>query len=214
MILKQILAGGDRNFAYLIADESTHEAAIVDPGSEPFKELTIIEDGKLKLLTIINTHDHFDHTEGNTFLADKTGAKVAMHESARSPHSISLKDGDVLKVGSVELRIIHTPGHTPDSICILAAGKDLLTGDTLFVGKVGGTGFGQDARDEYDSLHQKLMKLPPDTRVWPGHDYGVRPSSTIGEELEQNPFILRDSFDSFLELKKNWAEYKRIHGIK
>jgi len=213
MFFKQIPSGGDRNFSYLIADESTHEAACVDPGSAPFKELKMIEDEKLKLLTIINTHDHFDHTEGNVFLANKTGAKVAMHESAHSPHSIPLKDGDVLKVGSVELRIIHTPGHTRDSICILA-GNDLLTGDTLFVGKVGGTGYGQDAKDEYDSLHQKLMTLPPDTRIWPGHDYGVRPSSTIGEELEQNPFILRDSFDSFLELKKNWTEYKRIHGIK
>ncbi|MFA6471508.1 MAG: MBL fold metallo-hydrolase [Candidatus Latescibacterota bacterium] len=214
MILKQIPAGGDRNFAYLIADESTREAAIIDPGSEPCEQLKIIESRELKLLTIINTHDHFDHTEGNAFLANKTGAKIAMHESAESHHSISLKDSDVLNVGSVELRIIHTPGHTPDSICILAAGKDIMTGDTLFVGKVGGTGFGQDARDEYDSLHRKLMNLPPDTRIWPGHDYGVRPSSTIGEELAQNPFILRDSFDAFLELKKNWAEYKRIHGIK
>jgi hydroxyacylglutathione hydrolase len=214
MIVKQIEAGGDRNFAYLITDESTRETAIIDPGSEPFKELKIIEENHLKLVTIINSHDHFDHTEGNFFLATKTGAQIAMHESSRSRHAISLKDGDVLKVGALELRIIHTPGHTPDSICILAGGKNLFTGDTLFVGKVGGTGFGQDAREEYDSLHLKLMKLPPDTHVWPGHDYGVRPSSTIGEELAQNPFILRDSFESFLELKKNWTQYKRIHGIK
>jgi hydroxyacylglutathione hydrolase len=212
MFFRQISSSGDRNFSYLIADDSTHYAVCVDPGSS-FKELETIEDDELTLLYIINTHEHFDHTEGNVLLSDKTGAKVAMHESARSPKDISLKDGKVLNVGSVELRIIHTPGHTPDSICVLA-GKELLTGDTLFVGKVGGTGYGQDAKDEYDSLHQKLMKLPPDTHVWPGHDYGVRPTSTIGEELKQNPFILRDSFDSFLELKKNWTEYKRIHGIK
>ncbi|MBT4484431.1 MAG: hypothetical protein HOC71_12230 [Candidatus Latescibacteria bacterium] len=89
-----------------------------------------------------------------------------------------------------------------------------MTGDTLFVGKVGGTGLGNDARDEYRSLHEKLIPLPEDTRVWPGHDYGVRPSSTIGEELRENPFILRNSLEEFVELKKNWAEYKRKHGIK
>jgi glyoxylase-like metal-dependent hydrolase (beta-lactamase superfamily II) len=136
-----------------------------------------------------------------------------MHESARSTHDIDLADGMSLPFGTTVLHIIHTPGHTPDSICILAGG-DLITGDTLFVGKVGGTGFGADARSEYESLHGKLMTLPPDTRVWPGHDYGVRPSSTIGDELLENPFILRESFESFLELKRNWAEYKRIHGIK
>ena len=81
------------------------------------------------------------------------------------------------------------------------------------MGKVGGTGYGRDAREEYDSLHAKLMTLPPETRVWPGHDYGVRPSSTIGDELRENPFILRDSFDSFVELKRNWLAYKKEHGI-
>jgi len=213
MFFKQINAGGDRNFSYIITDEESREAAVFDPGMQPGRILDIIGREGFTLLYIINTHDHFDHTGGNSTLARATGARVAMHESAHSSHDISLKDGASLQLGSIELRVIHTPGHTSDSICVLA-GKDLITGDTLFVGKVGGTGFGSDARDEYDSLHGKLMKLPPDTRVWPGHDYGVRPSSTIGEELRENPFILRDSFESFVELKRNWLEYKRIHGIK
>jgi len=213
MFFKQIRAGGDRNFSYIIADEATAEAVVVDPGLEPEKELKILERNGLQLKYVIATHDHFDHTGGNAVLAEKTGAEIAMHESARSRRDIELRDGDVLKVGDIELRIIHTPGHTPESICILA-GKELITGDTLFVGKVGGTGYGDDARDEYESLHGKLMTLPPDTRVWPGHDYGVRPSSTIGEELAGNPFILRDSFESFLDLKRNWLEYKKKHGIK
>jgi glyoxylase-like metal-dependent hydrolase (beta-lactamase superfamily II) len=89
----------------------------------------------------------------------------------------------------------------------------LFTGDTLFVGKVGGTGYGDDAREEYDSLHQKLMTLPDDTVVWPGHDYGVAPQSTIGHEKETNPFILRPDFQSFVELKRNWLAYKAEHGI-
>lgn len=213
MIFTQIRSGGDRNFSYVIADESSREAAIIDPGSPPEGELRFLERERLILRSIINTHDHIDHTGGNTALVRKTGALVAMHESARSPHDIELSDGMSLMIGAIAVRIIHTPGHTPDSICILA-GEELITGDTLFVGKVGGTGFGTDARNEYESLHKKLMTLPPETRVWPGHDYGVRPSSTIGDELRENPFILRKSFDSFLELKRNWLEYKRIHGIK
>ena len=213
MMVTQIRSGGDRNFSYVIADESSREAAVVDPGSPPEDELRFLERERLALRYIINTHDHIDHTGGNTALVRKTGALIAMHESARSPHDIDLTEGMSLTLGAIALRILHTPGHTSDSICILAGG-DLITGDTLFVGKVGGTGFGTDARREYESLHKKLMTLPLDTRVWPGHDYGVRPSSTIGDELLENPFILRESFESFLELKRNWAEYKRIHGIK
>jgi glyoxylase-like metal-dependent hydrolase (beta-lactamase superfamily II) len=213
MILEQIPAGGDRNFSYVIADEESSDAAVIDPGFPPSRELDFLQRRGLNLRYIINTHDHSDHTGGNEMLAARTGARIAMHASSHSRHDIDLRDGDVLRLGHDELRLIHTPGHTPDSLCILAPGN-LITGDTLFVGKIGGTGFGRDARDEYESLHEKLMTLPPETRVWPGHDYGVRPSSTIGDELRENPFILRDSFESFLDLKKNWAEYKRIHGIK
>jgi hydroxyacylglutathione hydrolase len=209
----QIRSGGDRNFSYILADETTGKAAAVDPGYPPRTELDVIGRDRLDLLFIIATHDHSDHTGGCLELALKTGAPVAMHSSAHSPRDIDLADGMTLAVGTESLRIIHTPGHTPDSVCILAGG-DLITGDTLFVGKVGGTGFGSDARAEYESIHTRLMTLPPETRVWPGHDYGVRPSSTIGDELMENPFILRPTFDSFLDLKRNWAEYKRIHGIR
>lgn len=213
MIFRQLRAGGDRNFSYLIGDEATKEAAIIDPGSPPRAEMDALREYNLTLVYIINTHDHFDHTGGNGELKRETSARIAMHERANSSRDIGLRDGDTLELGSTELRIIHTPGHTPDSICVLAGGE-LVSGDTLFVGKVGGTGFGRDARDEYESLHEKLMILPEDTRVWPGHDYGVRPSSTIGEEKRENPFILRETFEDFVDLKRNWAEYKREHGIK
>ncbi len=213
MTITQIRAGGDRNFSYIIADPKTGEAAVVDPGDPPLPEREHLTRNNLTLRYILNTHDHSDHTGGNAMLANSTGAPVAMHASARSRHDIDLHDGDRLPLGSGTLRIIHTPGHTRDSICILA-GEDLCTGDTLFVGKIGGTGLGTDAREEYESLHGKLMTLDPETRVWPGHDYGVRPSSTIGDELRENPFLLRESYTAFLDLKKNWAEYKREHGIK
>jgi len=213
MIFLQIHSGGDRNFSYLIGDETTKQAAIIDPGNPPSAELEALREHGLNLAYIINTHDHFDHTGGNSELKRLTSARTAMYERAHSSHDIGLRDGDILELGSCELRIIHTPGHTSDSICVLAGGE-LVSGDTLFVGKVGGTGFGRDARDEYESLHEKLMTLPEDTRVWPGHDYGVRPSSTIGLEKRENPFILRTSFEDFVDLKRNWAEYKREHGIK
>lgn len=213
MLFEQIPAGGDRNFSYLIADELSKEAAVIDPGDPPERELSMLRKYGLTLCYIINTHDHYDHTGGNDILSAFTGAKTAMHEWGHSRRDLALHGGDVLHLGGIELRIIHTPGHTPDSICILADGE-LMTGDTLFVGKVGGTGFGQDAHAEYESIHYELMTLPPETRIWPGHDVGVRPSSTVGDEKRENPFILCDSYESFLDLKKNWAEYKRIHGIK
>lgn len=212
MLFRQLQAGGDRNFSYVIADEISGHAAVIDPGDPPNSELQVIRSGSFKLIYIINTHDHFDHTGGNLALAAETGAEIAMHESSHSKHDIELHDGDVLNLGSIPMKIIHTPGHTPDSICILA-GDELITGDTLFVGKIGGTGLGRDARDEYDSIHSRLMTLPPETRVWPGHNYGVRPSSTIGDELRTNPFILRPTYEAFLDLKRTWAEYKRQHGI-
>lgn len=96
----------------------------------------------------------------------------------------------------------------------MVAGDALFTGDTLFVGKVGGTDFGALVAEEYHSLHEKLMTLPENTRVFPGHDYGIAPHSTIGNEKKTNPFILQPDLDAFIDLKRNWAEYKRKHGIQ
>ncbi|MCP5106080.1 MAG: MBL fold metallo-hydrolase, partial [bacterium] len=159
---------------------------------------------------VINTHTHFDHTGGNKFFMKKKGAKLVTHEKASG--DLQVEDGETLAVGDITLTFYHTPGHTVESMCILAE-KELLTGDTLFVGKVGGTSTREQAKVEFDSL-KKLMALPPDTRVWPGHNYGVRPSSTIKDELESNPFILRlNSFEDFMWLKTNWAAYKLEHGI-
>ena len=121
-------------------------------------------------------------------------------------------DGASLPLGDHEVRIIHTPGHTDDSLC-LHVGDALFTGDTLFVGKVGGTWSEEDSGKEYVSLHEKLMQLPKETRVFPGHDYGTAPESTIGEERAKNPFLLQPDLKSFKDLKANWGEYKKKHGI-
>lgn len=213
MIFQQISAGGDRNFGYLIGDEESKEAAIIDPSSSPEVFPPEAEKLGLKIVYIIGTHGHGDHTSGISALKKETGAKVVMHSSAPGNADISVSDGDTIKLGKLELKIIHTPGHTLDSICILTQDK-LVTGDTLFVGKVGGTGTEGAAKIEYDSLYNKLMKLDDNIEVYPGHDYGVAPTSTIGHERETNPFLLRKDFEDFIWLKDNWAAYKLEHGIK
>lgn len=206
----QVKPGGDRNFSYLISDRATGLAAVVDPSYDPAHMLDISRRDGLTLIYLINTHGHPDHTNGNDLIIAETGARVIAHPLLKP--DIPAEDGAVLPLGESTLNFIHTPGHTADSICILA-GKYLLTGDTLFVGKVGGTRIGRDARLMYESLHQKLLVLPDDTIVCPGHDFGVEPVSTIGNEKKTNPFFLQDSFEKFQELKRTWLEYKRMHGI-
>ncbi len=208
MIFEQIPTSGDRTFSYLIADEASREAAIVDPGYDPARLLERVGELDLELKYVINTHSHYDHTGGNRHILRQTEARLAAFGTGDDP----LEDGSTLSLGELTLTILHTPGHTSDGICILVEDV-LVTGDTLFVGKVGGTDLGAGARAEYDSLHQKILALPDHVRVFPGHDYGVWPSSTIGDEKAENPFLLRETFEEFVDLKKNWEAYKREHGI-
>ncbi|MBW7997793.1 MAG: MBL fold metallo-hydrolase [Candidatus Glassbacteria bacterium] len=213
MLFKQVRTGGDRNFGYFIADRKGGFAAVVDPSGAPELFFELIEKNNVNLKYVIITHDHYDHTGGASELARQSSALLVLHRSAGDRADLPVGDGEELDLGGLTLKIIHTPGHTKDSICVLVE-EILITGDTLFVGKVGGTDLDRQARDEYDSLHKKLMTLPDETRVYPGHDYGVAPSSTIGEEKKTNPFIRRKSFEDFVDLKANWAEYKLKHGIK
>jgi glyoxylase-like metal-dependent hydrolase (beta-lactamase superfamily II) len=210
MIFKQINSGGDRNFSYLIASEKTGEGALIDPSPDPAKVMEAVK-GTIKIRYVINTHSHFDHSGGNDYFSgDFKGGPITFINTGEEEN---LEKTGIIKLGELSLEIIPTPGHTADSICI-RAGNKLITGDTLFVGKVGGTYGRQDAAAEFESL-KKLMALDPETEVWPGHDYGIRPHSTIGDELKENPFIKRlGNFDDFLWLKENWAQYKIEHGIK
>ena len=211
MIFKQIESGGDRNYAYLIACEKTKEGALVDPSPDPFMVIKAVKEEGVEIKYVINTHAHLDHSQGNNkFRGAGKGKPVTFINCGPDTE---LRDGESLNLGDLSLEIMHTPGHTTDSICIKVKDK-LITGDTLFVGKVGGTYSEGDARIEFESL-KKIMALAPDTEVWPGHNYGVKPSSTIGFELKNNPFIIRlGSFSEFFGLKQNWAQYKQEHGIK
>lgn len=211
MIFEQIQSNGDRNYGYLVACESTNKAAVIDPSPDPLPCFNRAKELNLDVLYVINTHTHSDHTGGNHFFKQKTGAKLITH-SLSSLGDIRVSDNETLSLGTLTLRFIHTPGHTADSMCIMV-NNELATGDTLFVGKVGGTYSPENAKTEFASL-KKLMELPKETRVWPGHNYGVRPSSTIGDELASNPFVLRlSNFMDFIWLKDNWAAYKVEHGI-
>ena len=212
MVFEQIRTAGDRNFGYLVADPASGLAAVVDPSGAPEKFVRRIEESGLRLVYVLATHHHSDHTDGARELCRRYGAPLALHGLSPMSAQLSLDDGSVLDIGSVPVRILHTPGHTEDSICILLPGA-VLTGDTLFVGKVGGTDFGEGARRQWQSLHEKLLTLPDETLVYPGHDVGVRPVSTIGDEKKQNPFLLQPDFEHFVDLKRNWLAYKAEHGI-
>ena len=213
MIFQQIAVGGDRNFAYLVADKQSGKALLVDPAYNRKKVLSLLAQHNLHLIYVVNTHGHYDHSQLSHEIAEDTGAQVVAHKFSAAPGDLAVDDGHVLELGALKIKILHTPGHTSDCICLLV-GHKLITGDTLFVAKVGGTDSDSKARAEYDSLFGKLLKLPDQTEVWPGHDYGIRPTSTIGAERRGNPFLLCPSFEAFLDLKQNWAKYKREHGIK
>jgi glyoxylase-like metal-dependent hydrolase (beta-lactamase superfamily II) len=212
MIIEQITVGEMEVFCYLIACEETREAAAIDPaGDEDDLEriIALVREKNLHLAYIINTHGHADHTYGNQLLARRTGAKTVMHEldddlftteearlwaqsfglNPAPPVDIRITDGYRLALGKVNLEFIHTPGHTPGAICLLAE-NNLFTGDTLFVGAVGRTDLpGGSMETLLESIEEKLLPLPGDTIIWPGHDYGDQPTSTMAMEKETNPYI-------------------------
>lgn len=212
MFLKQIQTGGDRNFGYVIGCESEKVAAVIDPSYDPEALVQAGTKAGYRFLYGLNTHGHYDHVGGNAAFTQLTGAPVVKMDEVEPASGTRLEDGATLPLGTLSIRCIHAPGHTDDSLCYFVGGA-LFTGDVLFVGKVGGTHSEAAARKQYDALHEKLMILPPETVVYPGHDVGAAPTSTIRAEKEGNPFLIQPDFAAFLHLKANWAAYKQEHGI-
>jgi len=202
MFFRQIQQHGD-NFSYVVADEAAGEAAVVDSSYNAGKIAQIIKTQNYRLKYIINTHGHSDHTAGNEELRCIFGAKLVAYRLSRVGFDIGIDDGDILQIGKVRIRVIHTPGHSPDSICLLVDHKKLLTGDTLFVGECGRTDLpGGDSGSMYDSLFNKLLTLNDEVEVYPGHDYGPKPGSTIGEERRSNYTLQPRSLDEFVEFMR------------
>ncbi len=201
MFFKQIKYRGD-NFSYVIADEATREAAVVDPSFNAEAIIQLLRKHDFGVKYIVNTHGHRDHTEGNRQIEAAFGARVVAHRLSKVDKDISVTDGDAIELGGIRINIIHTPGHSPDSICLLVDGK-VLTGDTLFVGECGRTDFPDGSpRDMYHSLFDKLMKLDDSIEVYPGHDYGSAPFSTIGLERKNNYTLEKRSIEGFIEFMR------------
>jgi len=198
VFLKQIKMRGD-NFSYIIADEEVGEAIVVDPSFNSSIIMKILAEHGWKLKYVINTHSHWDHVAGNSDLLRNFEAKIVGHKLSDLKKSVSVVDGDTLKIGKILIQIIHTPGHTPDSICLLVD-NILLTGDTLFIGACGRTDLpGGSSKEMYYSLFHKLLQLNNDIKVYPGHDYGTTPNSTIGREKQTNYTLKKRTLREFIE---------------
>jgi hydroxyacylglutathione hydrolase len=215
LVFEQIRTGGDRNFGYLIGDRGPGIGVLIDPSYAPEVLVQRARDQGLRIAHVINTHGHEDHVNGNAVALDLTRAPLAAHPSASTTPAVPLADGAELSVGSLQLRFLHTPGHAADHLVIYESTYGLLiTGDLLFVGKVGGTRSDDDARTEWSSLQRVLAEIPDATTVWPGHDYGARPSSTIALEKRTNPFLLAADVAAFLKFKNDWPAFKKQLGLR
>jgi len=209
MFFKQVHVGPMQNFSYIIGDEITKEAAVVDAGWETNKLIDICNNEKFKINKIILTHSHYDHVQKVDELASKTNAAVYFYEDDHNEITrliknpsikiVKLKNNDEINVGKIKVKVFHTPGHAPGAICLLVENK-LITGDTLFVNAIGRTDLaGGDSIKLFESL-QKLKKLKDDVEVYPGHDYGEMPFSTISNEKKNNPYFKCESKEQFLSL--------------
>jgi glyoxylase-like metal-dependent hydrolase (beta-lactamase superfamily II) len=205
MLLRQFVTGPLETNAYLVADRDTGEALVIDPGGDPAEILAFLAEERLTCRFIVNTHGHFDHISGNRALKSATGASLLVHEDdvpmlteavahARlfmmraensPPPDLLLADQGEVRVGSVTLRVLHTPGHSPGGVTLVAPGV-AFCGDLVFHGSVGRTDLpGGSERMLLDSIRRHILTLPDDTVLYPGHG----PETTVGFEKKQNPFF-------------------------
>ena len=200
MKVYQIQVGNMQNFSYVVEDDDTHEAIIIDPSWDLVELELIIKENDLKIKYIVNTHHHFDHTLGNEEMAKSTNAPIIQHEFSELKHDISVKDGDSIDFGNSKLKVLHTPGHSKDSICLIGDGK-LFSGDTLFVGNCGRIDLpGGSAQDLYHSLFDVLHSLDDKLIMYPGHNYGHSNMSTIGEEKTTNMIMQKRTEQQFIDM--------------
>ena len=200
MYFEQISSGGCKS--YVIGCKETWQAIVVDPESSQIdRYLAVAAREGLRIQYLLDTHTHADHFSASHELRERLAVPVIMHRNSPAPFvDIRVDDGETIVVGKLRLQILYTPGHTEDSICIRLPDR-VLTGDTLLVGGTGRTDLpGGDAAKLYDSLFNKLLKLPPEFLVFPAHDYKDQTHSTLAREIAENPRLQKKSREEFIEL--------------
>jgi sulfur dioxygenase len=205
LVFEQLFDPESSTYTYLIGDDATGEAALIDPVVEQVeRDLARIAAHGFKLVYTIETHVHADHVTGGGALTEKTGSKPVVHrDSPVVCEAVRLGQGDRLQLGGLTLDVLETPGHTPESLSFVLGDK-VFTGDALLIGTCGRTDFqGGDAGQLYDSIHTRLFALPDATIVYPAHDYNGRTSSTIGDEKRGNKRLSGKTRDEFIALMQH-----------
>jgi len=196
----QLKTSDMENFSYLIYCPQTREGAVVDPSMRPQLVLDEAARRGIALRLLLNTHGHQDHIKGNGDILAAGEIKLAAHPDAVPDADIPLAEGMQLPIGNLSITVMHTPGHAPGSV-VFVTPEAIISGDTLFVSRCGRADLpGSNVNQLYTSL-QRLKKLPETTIVYPGHDYGPMPNSTIAWELEHNEFIKCPDLESFIALR-------------
>ena len=198
MVIEQILVGHD-NFSYLIYCQETKLAALVDSGYDASSAMKQIDDLNLNLKFIINTHGHRDHTASNDRVKNTYKCQIIVSSAAENP-DISVSHEEIISLGNVKMRFLHTPGHTPGDMCIIVDEKYLLTGDTMFIGDCGRTDLPGGSNGQMFASLQMLKSLPDELIVYPGHDYGNKPSDTLGNQKLVNKTLLAASAIEFSKI--------------
>ena len=203
MIFEQIATGGCQS--YLIGCSDTCAGALIDPEtSQVDRYLGLAARDGLRIRFVIDTHTHADHFSASRRLAEQLGAMTVMHRASPAPGiSMRVDDGESIVLGKLRLQVLHTPGHTADSMCLVGADR-VFTGDTLLIGGTGRTDLPSgDPEALYDSLFGRLLALDPALLVYPAHDYKGRSHSTIGAEIESNPRLQQRERAAFVQMMKS-----------
>jgi len=205
MIFKQVFDTKTSTYTYLIASAKGREAVIIDPVLENVENyIGLLKDLDLKLVKVIDTHIHADHVTGASKLKQSTNCTTIMGEHTPADMvEIKVKDNELINVDGLKIRSIYTPGHTSESYSFLL-NKYLFSGDALLINGTGRTDFQNgSSKDSYHSIFDKLLKLPEDTLLYPGHDYNGKKVSTIGNEKKFNPRLQVKNVDEYIEIMSN-----------
>ena len=205
MIFRQVFDNKSSTYTYLIASAKGREAVIIDPVIENVESyIKLLQELDLKLVKVIDTHIHADHVTGASKLKQATNCSTLMGEhNPADTVEIKVKDDEIIKIDQIEIKAMYTPGHTSDSYSFLMDNY-LFSGDTLLINGTGRTDFQNgSSKDAYNSIFNRLLKLPEDTTLYPGHDYNGKVSSTIGNEKKFNPRLQVRNVDEYVELMSN-----------